>query len=39
METAVSTSIVDGYRAKTPKSASLYERARAAFPSGLTHDY
>ena len=38
METATKLSIVDRYRAKTPKSGALYERARAAFPSGLTHD-
>ena len=38
MQTAISLSVVDRYRAKTPKSAALYERAKAAFPSGLTHD-
>ena len=38
METATSLSILERYRAKTPKSAALYERAKAAFPSGLTHD-
>ena len=38
METATSLSIVERYRAKTPKSAALYERAKAVFPSGLTHD-
>lgn len=38
MQTVLSSSIVERYRAKTPKSAALYERARAAFPSGLTHD-
>jgi glutamate-1-semialdehyde 2,1-aminomutase len=38
METAISLSILERYRAKTPKSAALYERAKAAFPSGLTHD-
>jgi len=39
METAAATlSIVERYRAKTPGSGALYERARAAFPSGLTHD-
>ncbi len=31
-------SIAERYRAKTPRSAALYERAKAAFPSGLTHD-
>ena len=38
IEAAISLSIVEGYRAKTGKSAALYERAKAAFPSGLTHD-
>ena len=38
MQTATSSSIVERYRAKTSKSAALYERARLAFPSGLTHD-
>jgi len=38
MQTVASLSIVDRYRTKTPKSAALYERAKAAFPSGLTHD-
>jgi len=38
METTAALSLVERYRAKTPKSAALYERARAAFPSGLTHD-
>jgi glutamate-1-semialdehyde 2,1-aminomutase len=38
MKTVTSLSIAEHYRAKTPKSAALYERARAAFPSGLTHD-
>jgi glutamate-1-semialdehyde 2,1-aminomutase len=38
MEAATSLSISERYRAKTPKSAALYERAKAAFPSGLTHD-
>ena len=38
METISSLSIAERYRAKTPKSAALYERAKAAFPSGLTHD-
>ena len=38
METVTSLSIAERYRAKTPKSAALYERAKAAFPSGLTHD-
>ena len=26
------------YRDKTPKSRALYERAKKAFPSGVTHD-
>ena len=38
MHTEASLSIVERYRIKTPKSAALYERAKAAFPSGLTHD-
>ena len=38
MQTITSLSIVDRYREKTSKSAALYERAKAAFPSGLTHD-
>jgi glutamate-1-semialdehyde 2,1-aminomutase len=38
MQTQTSSSVVERYRAKTPKSAALYERARLAFPSGLTHD-
>jgi glutamate-1-semialdehyde 2,1-aminomutase len=38
MQTVTEMSIVERYRAKTPKSAALYERAKAAFPSGLTHD-
>ncbi len=38
METATSLSILERYRAKTPTSAALYERAKALFPSGLTHD-
>ena len=38
MQTAAVLSIVERYRARTPKSAALYERAKAAFPSGLTHD-
>lgn len=38
MQTVISSSIAERYRAKTPKSAALYERARLAFPSGLTHD-
>jgi len=38
METATALSIVERFRAKTPKSAALFERAKAAFPSGLTHD-
>jgi glutamate-1-semialdehyde 2,1-aminomutase len=38
MQTTTLLSIDERYRAKTPKSAALYERAKAAFPSGLTHD-
>jgi glutamate-1-semialdehyde 2,1-aminomutase len=38
METVTSLSIAEHYRAKTSTSAALYERAKAAFPSGLTHD-
>jgi glutamate-1-semialdehyde 2,1-aminomutase len=38
MQRPISSPIVERYRAKTPKSAALYERARRVFPSGLTHD-
>ena len=38
MQTLAAASIAERYRARTPKSAALYERARAVFPSGLTHD-
>src|SRR5512134_1785748 len=38
METATLLSIAERYRAKTPRSAALYARASAAFPSGITHD-
>jgi glutamate-1-semialdehyde 2,1-aminomutase len=38
IEATTSLSIVERYRAKTPKSAALYERAKTTFPSGLTHD-
>jgi glutamate-1-semialdehyde 2,1-aminomutase len=38
METATALSITERYQARTPKSAALYQRATAAFPSGLTHD-
>jgi glutamate-1-semialdehyde 2,1-aminomutase len=38
-DTALSNSaIIAAYRAKTPKSAELAERARESFPSGITHD-
>ena len=30
--------ILDTYRALHPKSAALYERARAVIPGGITHD-
>ena len=35
---ASATGVVERYRARTRRSASLFERAREAFPSGLTHD-
>ena len=35
---AQSSSILDTYRALHPKSAALYERARAVIPGGITHD-
>jgi glutamate-1-semialdehyde 2,1-aminomutase len=38
MQTQTSSSLIERYRAKTARSAALYERARLAFPSGLTHD-
>jgi glutamate-1-semialdehyde 2,1-aminomutase len=38
MQAAATLSIVDRYRARTPKSAALYARASTAFPSGITHD-
>lgn len=39
MSTKLSTaSILDTYRQRTPGSAKLAERARATFPSGITHD-
>src|SRR6476660_5141703 len=38
METTTLLSIDERYRAKTANSAKLFERAKAAFPSGLTHD-
>ena len=33
-----SSPIVEAYRQRTPGSASLFEEARAVFPSGVTHD-
>src|SRR5690349_15814151 len=38
MQSVESLSIVERYRAKTPRSAALYERASQTFPSGITHD-
>ena len=38
MQSVEARSIAERYRAKTPRSAALFERAKAAFPSGLTHD-
>ena len=30
--------ILETYRARHPKAAALYERARRAIPGGITHD-
>ena len=40
MSTAVPTNsaIVTDYKARTPGSGALYERARKVLPSGITHD-
>ena len=38
MQTTTATSVIERYRAMTPRSAALYERAGRVFPSGLTHD-
>ena len=40
MSTAAPTNsaIVTDYKAKTPGSGALYERARKVLPSGITHD-
>lgn len=35
---ATNSPIVSAYRERTPRSATLAEQAREAFPSGLTHD-
>ena len=32
------STIVADYRARTPGSAALFDRARTLFPSGITHD-
>ncbi len=36
--TSASSKVVETYRAMHPKSAALYERARAIIPGGVTHD-
>ena len=37
-ETTAPSAVLDTYRALHPKSAALYERARAVIPGGITHD-
>ena len=37
-QTTKPSSVLDTYRALHPKSAALYERARAVIPGGVTHD-
>jgi glutamate-1-semialdehyde 2,1-aminomutase len=37
-EATTNSTIVADYRARTPSSAALFERARNLFPSGITHD-
>ena len=36
--TQPSSKVIETYRARHPKSASLYERARTVIPGGITHD-
>src|SRR5882724_11978296 len=36
--TSASSTVVETYRAMHPKSAALYDRARAIIPGGVTHD-
>ncbi|MFI5327368.1 MAG: aminotransferase class III-fold pyridoxal phosphate-dependent enzyme, partial [Candidatus Rokuibacteriota bacterium] len=36
--TSASSTVVETYRAMHPRSAALYERARAIIPGGVTHD-
>ena len=38
VQSVESTTIAERYRARTPGSAALYARAKAVFPSGITHD-
>ena len=40
MDTAVPTNsaIITDYKARTPASGALFERARKVLPSGITHD-
>ena len=35
---ATNSTIVADYRARTPGSGALFERARKVLPSGITHD-
>ncbi|HJQ60110.1 MAG TPA: aminotransferase class III-fold pyridoxal phosphate-dependent enzyme, partial [Vineibacter sp.] len=37
-EAPTNSTIVADYRARTPQSAALFERAHQLFPSGITHD-
>src|SRR5258707_4646839 len=37
-DTATNSAIVADYRARTPGSSVLFERARKVLPSGITHD-
>ena len=37
-EASMDSKVIQTYRARHPKSAALYERARAVIPGGITHD-
>jgi len=37
-EASNDSKVIQTYRARHPKSAALYERARAVIPGGITHD-
>jgi glutamate-1-semialdehyde 2,1-aminomutase len=37
-EASMDSKVIQAYRARHPKSAALYERARAVIPGGITHD-